>query len=234
MKVLRNLTVFSVFSLVVGSTLPANATVMTFNDLGLDNYDDIPGTYGDNVTSTNDGVGSYLEGNGFTPNISVEYQTIDPENGTTLANNLDYWSDNYGNLEDVAYPVNDGYLGEISLIPENGYSVQLNSFDLGGWYQETKQDQTIRVLDSNSNLIADYSPFDVTGDGHNTLTPNIVSDEQIKIQFGPSWDTGIDNINFDQTTASTEVPESFTMLGTATALGMGICGVLKRKHTNQA
>lgn len=205
----------------------ANAVVLNFEDLGLGNFDDIPGEYGDNVTSTNDGVGSYLEGNGFTPNISVEYRTFNPSDGSTLSNNLDYWSDNYGDLVDVAYPIQDEFLGEITLIPEPGYSVRLNSFDLAGYPGETQSNQTVMVLDHDFNTLVDYSPFNVTGIDHNTFTPNIVSSQAIRIQYGTSWNAGIDNINFDQE----PVPEPLTILGSVTALGIG--GLLKRKHSKK-
>ena len=55
----------------------ATATILTFEGLGVANSDAVPSAYGDNVEPLCDEVGCcdstgcYEEGNGFTPNLSV-------------------------------------------------------------------------------------------------------------------------------------------------------------------
>jgi hypothetical protein len=181
----------------------AQATILTFNNLGIGNFGDIPGTYGDNVSALSDAVGSYGIGNGFTPNITVEYRTLSVGGGSggTLFNDLDFWSTQYGDLLNVAYPVNPTSTGEISFVPEPGWSVLLNSFDLGGWPRQNKPNQPLLILDEDYNVIASFSPFFVPGQGHATVTPNITRGGTLRIQFGDNWSVGIDNINFDQITS---------------------------------
>lgn len=177
----------------------AEASELTFDVNGAGNSSDIPTTYGDNISSTSDAVGSYGMGNGFTPNITVDYRTVDPTTNATHANNLDFWSNAYGDLVNVAYPVSTNHLGELSLIPEAGWSVRLNRFDLGGWPGTDQPNQTVRILDEFYNILLDYSPFNVEGDsGHSTFTPNLTHNGILRIQYGPSWNTGLDNVNFDQ------------------------------------
>ena len=213
-----------IFTTVISSVLAvktANATILTFSDLNLNNFGDIPVKYGDNVNSFNDGIGSYEEGNGFTPNVIVEYRTVNATDGSTISNNLDYWNNQYGNLIDVAFPIQDGTLGEISLTPDTGYFVKLNSFDLAGYPGFTQPNQTVRILDKNFNILVDYSPFDITGNGHNTFFPDILTSDIIRIQYGPSWNTGIDNINFDQQTVP-EPPPIGSVPEPSTIIGLGI------------
>jgi hypothetical protein len=189
------------------------ASLITFDGLGLSDYGDIPGTYGDNLPGT--------------PNIQVEYRTFDLGTGATLYNNLDFWTTNYGDLQNIAFPVNNGSLGEISLIPDAGFSVTLNSFDLGGWFQTDQIDQTVRILDENFNILADYSPFNVEGDnGRSSFSPNLTRNGRIRIQFGPSWNTGIDNISFAQGGTATGVPTPALVPG---LVGLGLSVWRKRK-----
>ncbi len=174
----------------------AEATILTFDSLG----GNIPGTYGDNVSALCDGVGCYGRGNGFTPNITVEYRTLSVGGGSggTLSNVLGFWPTNYGDLVNNAFPVNPTSTGEISLVPEPGRSIRLNSFDLAGWPNTSYSNQPLRILDENYNVLMEFSPFFVPGQGHATVTPNLTHGGILRIQFGNNWNVGIDNINFDQ------------------------------------
>ena len=209
----------------------SNATILIFDfDPPLFKLDIIPTAYGDNVSATSDAVGSYLEGNGFTPNITVDYRTLNASTGETLSNSLSFWTTDYGDLVNVAYPTDDDFLGEISLIPEVGFNVTLNSFDLGGWLQTDQPGQTVRILDANYNILLNYSPFDVEGNsGHSSFAPNITSSGILRIQFGPSYSTGIDNINFDQRSDIPTVPEPTSLLGLLGLGALGGCSLLKRR-----
>jgi len=209
----------------------ANATVLSFDNMGLPNYGAISQSYGDNVNALSDGVGSYGMGNAFTANVSVEYRSLNSD-GSLYSNQMEYWQSGYNSLTNVAYADTDGLFAEISLVAESGYSVTLNSFDLGGWPQANVANQTVQILDGDNNILVDYSPVDIMGvSGHSSFSPNMMS-EVIKIRFGTDWDVGIDNINFDQVSnSSNPVPEPATMF----LLGGGLLGMLgiKRKKTEE-
>lgn len=185
----------------------ANATVLTFEGLGVANQSIIPATYGDNVDPrcTSGGccnaVGCYDVGNGFTPNVTVEYRAVRPTTGAVAVTALSYWNTDYGDLQDVAYAGVRDLLGEIALVPAPGFDVILNGFDLGGWPDSDVPNQVVRVIGGDGTVLLDFSPVNVRGVGdHTRIAPGqpLVSSGTLRIQFGPSWAVGIDNVDFDQ------------------------------------
>ncbi len=72
----------------VMATTLAQAIILTFDISGLSNFGDIPAAYGDNVTSITNGSFSYAMGNGFTPNVTVNYATRLMSNGSIEFNHL--------------------------------------------------------------------------------------------------------------------------------------------------
>lgn len=210
----------------------AQASVLTFDGLGLAYYGDIPSTYGDNITSLNDGVGTYLQGNGFTPNITTSYGTRRISDGAVGSANLDFWPDSYGNLTNVAFPVErSGYYGEITLTPASGWNVVLNSFDLAGWPNLNFFNQPVQVLDALGVVLFDASGtvFGAMGT-HSSYFPNISSTGALTIRYGDNWDVGIDNINFDQRlSASVPEPGSIALLG----LGLLSLSYARRRMANR-
>jgi hypothetical protein len=193
----------------------AASSTLDFSGLGLPNYGDIPTTYGDNLANT--------------PNVLVDYRTVSvADNATTLANNLDYWDNNYGDLVGVAFPVSSGWLGEISLVPDAGYGVILDSFDLGGYSQADKPLQTVRILDANWNVLVDFSPYNVEGNsGHSTFNPSLSHFGTLRIQYGPDWNTGIDNITFRQFVRGIPTPDGGSSLALS-AIGFASLIVMRR------
>jgi hypothetical protein len=183
--------------------IPAQATILTFANSGVLDWSAIPGAYGDNVNSTSvviDGVTwSYSQGFDWTPNVTVDYRTVTypsyapppVSSGTTYASNLAYWSTLYGDLVDVAFPIIDESMGELSLIPEPGFDIILNSFDLGGWPQVNYPNQTVRILSEDYSTIlwaapgtgGDGYPYTVIGAGpsHSSFTLALVSSSTIRI-----------------------------------------------------
>lgn len=204
----------------------AGATVLTFDDLGIPDFTAISDLYGDRVTGLSDAVGSYEMGNGFTPNVTVEYRTLDPNDGATLSNSLNLWTSGYGDLVRVGFGTERLSMGEISLIADPGFSVTLNSFDLAGGttHDYDFEHQPLRIVDGSYNILVDYTPYNVlSGSDHSTITPGITQSGIIRIQFGDNWNIGIDNINFDQLANTSEEvipnpePSSLILLGSALA-----------------
>lgn len=209
----------------------AQATILTFDlDPSVPNYGDIPGSYGDNVNAASDAVGSYLMGNGYTPNVTTDYRTWQISTDTVAYNNLDFWAGGYGDLTNVAYSVtNSDHFAEITFVPEPGWAIRLNSFDMAGYNFADHSNSQVRILDGTSNtILVDYSPVTILGTGrtHSTFTPDLTHAGPLSIRFGYNdWNVGIDNINFDQVAVVPE-PETYAML----LAGLGLIGFMARRR----
>lgn len=205
--------------------LPVHGSVLTFDIAGMGNYDDIPAAYGDNITATTDGGFSYGQGNGFTPNIVVDYATLNTSTGAVVATNLDWWNNDYGDLQGVAFPVNGSSIAELTLSAAPGFLVRLNSFDLAGYNHWDHPNSQVRILNGAGQVVLDYSPVTIEGDAngpqHSTFLPNLVG-STIRIRFAYNdWNIGIDNVNFDELAGNpTGIPEPGTWLLSAAGLSM--------------
>lgn len=94
------------------------ATVLTFDGLGLGDFGDIPGTYGDNVSSSPDGNGFlYGMGGGWTPNVTTHYRSRNIGTGVIGSSHLDFRT-TAGDIENIAFaPESIGHYGELCLDP---------------------------------------------------------------------------------------------------------------------
>jgi len=217
--------------LALGMLQPIGATILTFNGLlgptggQIAQYDPINQAYGDNVTSMSDAAGTYLMGNAWTPNITTSFVTRDGTSNTILFNQVDWWDTNYGDLVNVAFPAqSNGAYGEIELTAAPGWRVRLNSFDEGGYSQTDHTGQRVTVTDGTSNTILFQEPNTTirgANGTHSTFTPN-VDGSVLFIRYAyNNWDVAIDNINFDQIPAESQVPEPGTF-GLAALAGLAI------------
>jgi hypothetical protein len=141
---------------------PAGATGLTF-DVYTDNTQPnptraannivVPQTYGDNVNNftlagpVSGNYYSYGSAGDFTPNVEVNYRGwFDTVTGRTTPNpNGRIWNTGYGNLSYVLYPILNGQLLEIRLIPANGYRVYLDEFKVAA-FGSPIPNQTISVV----------------------------------------------------------------------------------------
>jgi hypothetical protein len=213
---MKKINVLSSALLIAMGVQPVSATILTFSDLQVLQDDGslapasgifqlVHDDYGDNVVTTSDHVGSYLKGAGFTPNIKTSYDSFSTITDEFKGNTM--WFDNSGagDLEDMLY-TQQSY-GEITLTPENGYAVVLNSFEMGAQIISDRPIDTLQVLDANRAVLWDANVttirFKIDGvRSHETFSPNISSEGAITIRWGiehkPTTWLAIDTINFDQ------------------------------------
>ncbi len=211
-----------VIGVVVGMAAMSQATVMTFQDLNLGNYGIIPNTYGDNVTGPGSAPnGTYLLGNGWTPNVVTDYRTVDPS-GTTYVSYVDLWNAGYGDLPNVAFAATNGYYAEITLTADAGLDVVLNSFDIASYTSVERPVAQLQILDGARNVLWNADGHTIpAGNVHSSFSPGIRGNVLI-LRWGDDWNTGVSNINFDQ---ANPVPEPATL----TILSLAAVAALRRR-----
>ena len=196
----------------------SSAAVLTFDltNYNYSNNDAFSQDYGDRIIATSDDIGSYLEGNGFTPNVTVDYLTVNSNPG------MDAWGSGFGDLTNVANSSHQTHGAEIKFTADVGYEVTINSFDLSKYYDDTEI-TTIKILDENRELVWSADSLFVDSVNHTSFIPDITGTE-LTICFGDGWNIGIDNINFDQS-AAVPIPGAVWLLGSGL---IGLIAVRKR------
>jgi hypothetical protein len=198
----------------------ADATIITFDfNPALSTSTPIPAAYGDRVNASSDAVGSYGLGNGWTPNVLVSYRTLN-SNDTLYESHVKFWNTGYGNLTNVAYPSITGKWAEITLTPDAGYTLTIDSFDLGAYYNPVAL-SGLSILESGSSVWSSGLTSIVGGATHSAFAPAISSASALTIRWGTDWNVGIDNLSFHQSGGAVPVPATALLLATG-LVGAGI------------
>jgi hypothetical protein len=195
----------------------ANATVMTFEDLGTSVA--IPDTFGDNIAAAETGISV---SNGTTPNIDLTWD------GSWSFYNDATWSAAYLS----GYGVGNKH--DLQFTPDAGFGVLVDSFvfdDYANYGNPTNKFNWFLYEDSDVGaLIA--SGTETTADGDN-LTVNtgmatayagtvLLRIEEHSDGVGGTWDQALDDISFTQ--QAIPEPSSAALLG----LG-GLALILRRR-----
>lgn len=207
----------------------ANATVLVFDQMRslgevvpTISGNDPPQDYGDRVLgptqSVPGGTFTYGEaGEGFTPNVVVEYYSMAPGG----ASDTSLWQDSYGDLTNIVLGNQDSGTLNTYLTADEGYEALLYGFDLGGWPERDYTISAVRVLDGGAPLFSQSDVLvegDFDGPRHTSFdfdTPLAGAALHIEIDYsnlpGAQQDNiGIDNIRFGQ--APPGIPEPATVL----------------------
>ncbi|MHB9073643.1 MAG: hypothetical protein ACYC6G_08970 [Desulfobaccales bacterium] len=205
--------------LVLLLAVAAQATVLEFDTLTSAGFASVGGNthpgYGDNVTATSDAFGSYLEGNGFTPDITTDYKNL---TFAVLNNGLTLWAgSSAGTVLGLNTNVTTGFF---TLIAAAGHEVRLNSFDVGSFGDQSTT--LFQVLDHTGSVLVDYAGS-FSGSSLNTKFPD-VTDSKLTVTWA-NWNLGLNNVNFDETTAAVPVPPALWLFGSGL---VGLAGFGRR------
>jgi len=150
---------------------------------------------------------------------------------------LKWWDTDYSDLENVAFAGFADALGvsEIALIPAPGFTVTLNSFDLGA-FRSNRTTQFVVWVDSLFSPGLASGPFQVDSQVHTHVPVGLSSSAGLFLQWGPDGhNVGIDNIDFTLTGGppSHPVPEPMPepMTGLLLAAGGVVTGMFRLRKT---
>jgi hypothetical protein len=211
------------------AALSAQADVLTFS--------------GNACSSSSDGSGASVACGGSDVTINQSYGDtaqvdVTYDDGNHATNSLLFWFADYNDLLNVAYsPGNDATsFGRILLLPKiAGETVQLLSFNLGGWNHAVTRTSSVRVIDAvTSAILQDYgTPTIGSGVPPNDLSSLFNSTAQSKNGLVIEWqnsayNVGIDNVTFRVFNDAGAVPEPSTYA----LIGLGLAGLagLRRRR----
>jgi hypothetical protein len=227
----------------------ARATVLTFDQIRLSGVvvptisgNAVPQDYGDRVSGSPQPVAggqfTYGEGGeGFTPNIVVDYSVAGlPSGGVSL------WEENYGGLTNALFGNQNSLALQVQFTADDGFDAQLHEFDLAGWPNADYTINAVRVL-AGSAVVFSASDVLVEGDFNGPRRtsfdfPLPLSGSRLLIEIdysnlpaGQQDNIGIDNIRFSQNPPATEAPipepSTFLLLGAAS---LGVVALKRRSH----
>ena len=216
---------------------PAMATILTFDIVDPTDYavsENFPEGVGvGDSPNPLDGYGSFVTsgsglhangtttfgygeaGEGFTPNVRVDYGPF-----SIFTGGPELWRKDYGDLERVLYQGSRGSVGnnydylDIVFTADAGFEVELYGFDLAGWFMSDYVIRGVSVYDgipfpflTPTNQLDAQANVDVQGAGgtHTTVTyATPLRAQQIWLSIDAtnlgdlSENIGIDNIRFGQ------------------------------------
>lgn len=191
----------------------ASAAVIDFSNLpSFTNYDPVPASYGS------------------TPQVAVSYRSFTNSPGTPPPNELLLWNAGYSNLPAAAFASSNNLGAEITLTPMSGFSVLLQSFQLGSYLAlpplfigPNRTTGILRVIEvGTGNVLWDQTGLVVNS--AQTLTPGVTSANGLSLQWGYDWNIGLNNLTFQARATGTPsvipVPPAIALfLGGAALLG---------------
>jgi len=182
----------------------ARGTTLTFEIEGATPFfPPLDLAYGNRVAQSPDGAFSYGDEAGFTPHIALAYGAPDPEDDPDFRFAGDFYADLQGSVFQMQ---------EIRLIftADEGFVVNLHSFDLGAFEGEFDEDplvDVIEVTDSSGEVVFQDLDSAVSDETARTISfdPPLNSDELVLsvrfpslVAIGWSDAIGIDNVLFSE------------------------------------
>lgn len=179
-------------------TTAANAAVLTFEELGLDNGAYIPQTYGDLA------------------NLDLSYTNKESfGNSSVITPELGYWHSDYSDRTGVAYTLYDNSVAEISFTAAAGYVGKISSFYFGK-YPGNNINGSFAIYDAGWNVLWSHTESSIW-DGGIGMSPDVSFTGTAYLQWGTSFNLGLDELTYsvsaeDVQPAPIPLPAGFPLL----------------------
>jgi hypothetical protein len=158
--------------------------------------------------------------------IDVTYShRVSSGNSTVDEPSLRFWDTGFGDLTNVAYGGSTSAgIAEIRLTPLSGFTVALNSFDLGAWVSPHSSQYTI--FDGSYNVLFSTSIL-VPSASHSHVTSGLANPNGLILQWSDPFNVALDNFDF---TVSATAPGPIPEPATALLLGSGILALARSRR----
>jgi len=196
----------SLVALAALATVSAHATVLTFDGVPNGTIGTTVNTgFGDRVTVA--GAGANLAG-GATPNIVLNFVPLLSGNP-----NFEVYASGYSGLASALGDNNFNVPGYIEFVPDAGWDVVLEGFDIGAWSSSSYPNSQVRVVDATGATLFDSGVFTFPG---NTvlsyLSTPIRSASALRLYISDLGDLGLDNVRFSQAVSTVPEPSAWSLL----------------------
>lgn len=205
----------SLLVVAAATALPAHATQLTFEGLPSLGIGTTANTsYGDRVAVA--GAGVSLEG-GATPNIVLNFVPL-------VSSNTDFevYASGYSGLASALGDTSFNVPGYIELVPDAGWDVVLQSFDIGAWSASSYPNSQVRVVDGLGATLFDTGVFTFPGNTVSQfLSEPIRSSSALRLYVSDFGDLGIDNVRFSQVASTVPEPATWALFLAGAGVAVG-------------
>jgi hypothetical protein len=144
---------------------------------------------------------SLVTTHGTTAEVAITTRSFLNDAGkTTSANNVLFWNEGYSDLPAAVYANSDGRGGEVTLTPIAGFTVTLQSFQLGSWLGGPNLViPLLRVIEVGTGNVLwnGAEPNGFLVNTTKTLMPDVSSAAGLALQWGYDFNVGLGNFTFD-------------------------------------
>lgn len=196
----------SLVALAAATTVSAHATTLTFEGVPGGAIGTTLNTgFGDRVTVAGSGVSL---GGGATPNIVLNFVPLVSGNP-----NFEVYPGGYSGLASALGDGSFNVPGYVEFVPDAGWDVVLEGFDLGAWSASSYPDSQVRVVDALGTTLFDSGvfTFPATTVLQYLATP-IRSASALRLYISDFGDLGLDNVRFSQAVSTVPEPSAWSLL----------------------
>tara|TARA_B110001454_G_scaffold189699_2_gene188451 strand:+ start:1807 stop:2310 length:504 start_codon:yes stop_codon:yes gene_type:complete len=126
--------------------------------------------------------------------------------------NFEVYASGYSGLVSALGDVSYDVPGYVEFVPDAGWDVVLESFDIGSWSFSNYPNSQVRVVDAVGTTLFDSGVFTFPGNTVSQfLTAPIRSSSALRLYINDFGDLGLDNVRFSQAVSAVPEPSAWAL-----------------------